>query len=328
MNKRIQGKKTLAVCISIATMLWVTYRMWTFTEWAAFSAFLQQSISGLPEVLVLVFILMLINIGLETRRWQLLASQAVSVSFPQALKQVIKGIQLGLITPARAGDPLGKAACFASKERPRVILLSFAGSFLQNVVIFAFTLLAIALAGQTGDKYLDTISDYYSSIDSSMVIYSFFFLILVIVLLWKIIAGNRVYAIIKKPFKVFRQFSPAIILHIGTLTLIRYLVFSFQFIILLRFFGLPSTASGFIPVFLFYGAITFLPSFGAGEVGIRSAIALFIFGETSVTGPGIVLATMLIWFFNIALPAITPVLTQPVRYSLTNLKSRYNRTPT
>ncbi|MBZ4675527.1 MAG: hypothetical protein JG782_146 [Anaerophaga sp.] len=328
MNKHIRGKKILTTCISIITMVWVTYRMWTFREWPAFSAFLRQNFSGLTEVLVLVFFLMFINLGLETRRWQLLVRQVASVPFSQALKQVIKGIQLGLITPARTGDPLGKAACFASKERPRVILLSFAGSILQNVVIFAFTLYAIALAGQTGDKYLDTISGYYSSIDSSIVIFSIIILILMIVLLWKIIAGNRVYAKITKAFKVFRYFTVADILYVGTLTLIRYLVFSLQFIILLRFFGLPSTALGFIPVFLFYGAITFLPSLGAGDVGIRSAIALFIFGETAVSGPGIVLATMFIWFFNIALPAVTPALIQPVRYSLTHLKSRYYRTPT
>jgi hypothetical protein len=31
-----------------------------------------------------------------------------------------------------------------------------------------------------------------------------------------------------------------------------------------------------------------------------------IFGSTAVAGPGIVMASLLLWFFNLALPALLP----------------------
>jgi hypothetical protein len=86
---------------------------------------------------------------------------------------------------------------------------------------------------------------------------------------------------------------------------LKYLLFVFQFYILLYFFGV---AIGFnnaiIGIFCAYLVQLLVPSFLLLELGVRGAAAVYFLGAYSTAIPEILLATYLLWTFNIALPAV------------------------
>ncbi|MGQ1890056.1 hypothetical protein ACT29H_06405 [Thermophagus sp. OGC60D27] len=307
MKRSAQGRRLLLVGIALASFSWVVYKMWTFNEWPQFFDCFKQNTAQFFLVLFFVFLLMVVNIGLEIRRWQLLVRPVASIAFWESMQQVIKGLQLGLITPVRSGDPIGKALFFDASMRRDVVLLSLVGSIIQTTVIFCFTLIAFAFAGAPGRRLLSLFRDHFWAVDNYLVYLGVLLLLSGGFISFRILKNK--YGSIIGQLNLLNWFSVLQTIHIGVLTVIRYLVFSLQLLILLRFFEASTATTGFLSVFLFYGAITFFPSMGAGDLGIRSAVALLVFGETAVSGPGIILSTMIVWFINIALPALVPVFT-------------------
>jgi hypothetical protein len=98
---------------------------------------------------------------------------------------------------------------------------------------------------------------------------------------------------------------------------LRYLIFIVQFHLLLRVFGLNLLFyDTFMVLSIIYLIMVGLPVSGLAEAGIRGSVALFVFSlylnEKISAFPGselsIVSATLLLWFFNLALPGITGAL--------------------
>jgi hypothetical protein len=309
MKFRSRAINRILTIISITALIWVSYKMWSFNEWKSFTLYLKHHSLQIPGLLFLQIILLTINLSLETYKWQLLVRPVSCISFRHAFIQVIKGIQLGMVTPARAGDPIGKSIFFKPQERARVIILSFTGSIIQNIVILLTTIWAIFSGGKSISDFMTAFSNYYSGTNIA-----WFLIIGVTVLLasWLLIKRfaitKSLLRHISSQLRVLKGSKTTILLKIGSLTALRYFVFTSQFLILLRFFGMTDTETGLSSIFLFYGAISFLPSAGAGDLGIRTTVALLVFGQTVASGPAIVMASLLLWFFNLGIPALLPVL--------------------
>jgi hypothetical protein len=293
----------------MTALIWVSYKLWSFNEWESFTLYLRQHSLQIPGLLSLQIVLLTINLGLETHKWQLLVRPVACISFRQAFFQVIKGIQLGMVTPARAGDPIGKSIFFKPQERAKVIILSFTGSIIQNIVILLTTIWAIFSAGKYTPDLVTAFSNYYSGTNMAWVLIIGTAVLLVSWLLIKQFSITKsLLRHLSSQLKVLKESKTTTLLKIGSLTALRYFVFSVQFLILLRFFGITDMQTGLSFIFLFYGAISFLPSAGAGDLGIRTTVALLVFGHTAVSEPAIVMASLLLWFFNLGIPSILPVL--------------------
>jgi hypothetical protein len=97
----------------------------------------------------------------------------------------------------------------------------------------------------------------------------------------------------------------------------RYLVFSFQFYLLLRLFGviipLP-VCLGLIALIYFIMAV--VPTITLAEIGIRGSVALYVFdlyfASSGGTAPSLQLsifaASTLLWIINVGFPALTGTL--------------------
>lgn len=298
----------ILIAISITSFIWVIYKLWTFAEWDHFILHLKNHQAQIPNLLFFQVVLLTLNIGIEARKWQLLATPVSSISFLQSLKHVIKGIQLGLITPARTGEPIGKSVFFKSSDKPKIVLLSLAGSTIQNFVILLSTIVAYLWIESGKEEFLLLFTKQLST--PTLLWFVPLMLpgiILFILISKKFSYPRRIIHYFSTHSQIIKQVKTSLIINVGILTIMRYMVFCLQFLLLLQFFGLTGSANGLFPVFLFYGAITFLPSTGAGDLGIRATVALLIFGQTAVSGPGIVIASMLLWFFNLGLPALIPI---------------------
>lgn len=301
----IPKKNILMILISLISSSWVVYKLYQFKGWPEFKAFFSQNASNLSWTLFLITFLMFLNVSIESIKWRLLASPAEKISLKQSFIQVIKGIQWGLITPARSGEPLGKALFYKSNKRTGIIFLSLLGSFIQNGVIFIFTIISILLAGSSTEQLLNFIFERFMAIDKAAITALFLLIIFLgIVIIWFLRHRQKTFIDL---LHSFGYFSALQLIQIIFLTLIRYLLFCFQLLIILHLFEPSITTSELFSVFLFYGVLTFVPSWGSGDLGIRSAIALLIFGESVISGPAIIFSTMLIWIINIALPALIPL---------------------
>ncbi|WP_291858911.1 hypothetical protein [Marinilabilia sp.] len=297
----------ILMLISAVALVWVGYKLWSFAEWGAFLDYLKTNQQQLPALLMLQFSLMGLNLALETRKWQILARPVRFISFREAFVQVLKGIQLGMVTPARTGDPIGKSVFYPSGEKSKIIVLSLIGSIIQNFVILFAAIWALLWTTHSAGDYLTLL---VNSTASSSLLLPLTVISGLILALWLILKRMRYFTVflslVKTRLDMIKQTKKSAILHVLLLTTIRYSVFSFQFLILLHFFGLNDIRNGLYAIFIFYGALSFIPSAGAGDLSIRATLAIMIFGSTAVAEPGIVMSSLVLWFFNLALPALMP----------------------
>lgn len=96
-----------------------------------------------------------------------------------------------------------------------------------------------------------------------------------------------------------------ILLRVLGWSLLRYVVFVIQYILLLQSFDVVTgwvTAWWLISVL--YLCLAIVPTIALAELGIRGALALSLFGLVSADALGILTASFSIWLINLVLPAI------------------------
>jgi len=300
--------RQILVMLSAVALIWVGYKLWSFGEWNTFLDYLHTNRHHLPALLSVQFLLMSLNLALETRKWQILVRPVQSIRLKEAFIQVVKGIQLGMMTPARTGDSIGKAIFYPSGEKTKVIVLSLMGSIIQNLVILLATVWALVWTA----RYDDGPGSLFINAASRSTTLSTILLVLIIGLtFWLIIRKTGFFRkfldLAKDRLFILKQTRWNTLAHIFLLTAVRYSVFSLQFLILLNFFGLTDIRGGLYAIFIFYGALSFLPSAGAGDLSIRATLAIIILGSTNIAEPGIVMSSLALWFFNLAIPSLIPV---------------------
>ncbi len=253
-------------------------------------------------ILIFVLLLMPINWMLETVKWQLLCKNTIKLSFSQALKSVLAGLNTGYISPNRIGDFVGRILFFPSGKRVPGVFLSFLNSISQNIVLTVLGIVA-AFIYFSQHPFLPSINSYFAAVGAG--------LLLVVVLYF---AFPGVFSKLKKEnwsekFKSaiqgFSSFSSGELVSILGVSLVRYLVFCFQFYLMLCFFGIEiSWLEAAITIPTMYLLITFTPSFAAAEPAIRGSIAVLIFSVYSQNEVEIILTGILIWIINFVIPMI------------------------
>jgi len=89
------------------------------------------------------------------------------------------------------------------------------------------------------------------------------------------------------------------------ISLLRYLVFCFQFFLMLRFFGVQLELwQALIAIPANYLFVTFTPSVAFSEAAVRSSYAVLFIGAFSGQVVGIALAGMCIWMVNFVFPML------------------------
>jgi hypothetical protein len=89
----------------------------------------------------------------------------------------------------------------------------------------------------------------------------------------------------------------------------RYFVFTTQFFILLQLFDVSiAYTDAFILIATMLFVISVIPTIAITEIGVRSSVALFLFGLVSSNTIGILSATFLLWVINLLLPSLIGVI--------------------
>ncbi len=302
--------KSIIIVVSIAFLVDQLFVKQDFIElWTSFLLIVESD--GVWFLLLLTLMAMPLNWTLEALKWKLLLADTEKISLATALKAVLSGTTISAVSPNRTGDYLARVFVLNKTGFWQGVLITLIGSYAQNIVTLFFG--GIALFGLFAPLMVD--ADIIEANTIEILKYIHFIILAIAILLYFRI--SLVSSLVPKKWrkvnrfvKVFTQFKfnkLSIALLISTL---RYLVYSFQFYIIIK-------AVGYTELGVFHGLAiissifllnTMRPSIALLEIGIRGSIAIFVFslyyGEGMFQQNAVFAASSLIWIINIVLPAI------------------------
>lgn len=259
----------------------------------------------------LVILLTFINWGLEAKKWQVLMKDLEPLHYLTALKGVLSGVALSLNTPNRIGEYGGRVLYVKEGNRIRSVSLSIAGSICQltiTVLMGCGGLLFLLNIPHTIDTAVMGLSFFWIKV---LLLSSAFAAIILLLFLfqlsWIIKWLERIPIISRrvKYLNALEEFTPKLLLRLLFLSFLRYLVFVFQYILLLRLFNTGvGWQQGFWLITVLYLVMAIVPSFAIADLGIRGNFSIELLSLYSVNSVGIIGTTFGIWFINLFIPAL------------------------
>jgi uncharacterized membrane protein YbhN (UPF0104 family) len=308
-------KIILNYTFGIGLFAWFSYSIYYQLR---YKSDLQGSIRQLKESIVvhwpailIVLAMMLINWGIEARKWQILVSPLEKMSFRKAFYAVLSGVSFSVNTPNRIGEYGGRILYLRNTNRIRAITVTIVGSFGQFITTLLFGIggLIYYMLHFEPVSAVKILTPYFwekavlcSVLILTAIVITLYFRLHVIVGLFSRIKWLRR---LRKYVLIIHEFSNLILLKILLLSIVRYLVFSAQYLILLKTMGVEITWwQGFMIIFLIYLVMALLPTIAIAELGIRGEVGLYFLGLISTNKIGIIAGTIGIWLINLIIPAI------------------------
>jgi uncharacterized membrane protein YbhN (UPF0104 family) len=266
----------------------------------------------------LIFLLMLINWGIETVKWRLLIEKIEKISFFRAFKAVMTGVSVSIFTPNRTGDYLGRVFILEKANHVEGILITLIGSFAQLAVTISVGLFCFI---SFLDQYLNLSYQVHNYLLIGLIFLVPCFVFVFILLFFKIgVISDFIVRLFPLKWDRFKEYSRIFaryrnneLLSALLLSLSRYVIFSTQFYILLRIFGVElPLGQGLILIPVIYLVMTMVPSIALIDLGIRGSVSIFIIGlyfKKSGFIPGdtelaILTSSTVLWLVNLIIPAI------------------------
>lgn len=304
-NKSI--KIIFKTSIGIILFLWMAYALYNqirrqedlqnvlhqmLTEW---------DIMRISEVLV-VIVLMIVNWTIEAQKWRFLLKGTENFSLWTSLQSVLTGLAVSVITPNRIGEYMGRILYLRNVHKLQGITVTIVGSFAQLIVTGFLGLVGLLfyMNQVTPDTWL------YVLLTASILLCAglgyFYFNLPALV---DRIASIPFLRKIRFYLMVVQRFHWQQLIRILGMSLLRYFVYTLQFILLLKILYVDA---GWLQLvctsWLIFWAMAIVPTIAIAEVGIRGETALYFLAPFSTNHMGIVLATVLLWLINLIIPAL------------------------
>lgn len=258
----------------------------------------------------LVIILSFLNWGLEAKKWQILMKNLQPLNYWIALKGVLSGVTFSLNTPNRIGEYGGRVLYVNEGNRLKSVSLSIAGSICQLTitVLMGCGGLIFLLNTEEGSGIIMGLSFFwlktllFLSIVATLILLLFLFRLSWIIKLFEKIPGLSKYI---QYISVLDEFTPKLLLRLLFLSLLRYLVFVIQYILLLHVLQVEvGWQQGFWLITILYLVMAIVPSFAIADLGIRGKFSTELLSLYSANIIGILGTTFGIWFINLFIPAL------------------------
>lgn len=259
--------------------------------------------------LALVLLLMLMNWGLEARKWQVALGQTQKISFGRSLKAIFSGTTLAFFTPNRMGEYLGRILYIEPGRRLQAVSLTIVCSLAQ--------LLVTLLAGIPGVIIMKSflIRQHGAGAEAGMnlllvltgvstLLLTLFYCRLPWLGNW--LAGTSFLRRYAAFMRVLTRFNAVKLVHILSLSALRYLVFVVQYYLLFRIFevhiGWWQVLGAVSVIFL---VLAIVPTIAViTELGVRwkASIELVQFFSNNLVG--ILAVSLAVWIINLVIPAL------------------------
>ena len=311
----------LARVLFVAVSLWFIYRQ-VFAQ-DHFKEFMLRFGSHMQDpkfslLLIIVALLMPVNWGIESLKWKLLIGYIENVSCSQAFKSVLTGITLSIFTPNRIGEFFGRAFTLKKSDPLKGALLTLTGSISQLLVTLLTGFIAVAFYLP---QYVGLPEPWHRWLHVGLIFFmTLFGSVLVLGYIKAPFITRHLESFIRPSWGKIKYYLNAIdnierktLINVLLLSALRYMVFSFQFYLLLHAFGLdiPYPAA-ILLIAMTYFVMAAIPTIALADLGIRGSVSIFFIGEYFIlsqnAAPEILAASTLIWAINLALPALLGML--------------------
>lgn len=252
-------------------------------------------------LLLLLLGLMPLNWFLETLHWRSVLRPVYRPSTGTALRAVLSALSISLCMPNRVGESLGRLRAIPEGYRGEAFAAGLCATAGRWLILFCGGLLALVFGSLPWRLPL-------VSLFLIPLIFGAYLLLPRSLLALSKRAPLRFLGLRALPEELATYYSPARLLGLLPFALLRYLVYSLQYLLILYLLAYQgSLAYTLSAVALLFFIQTGLPvPLGLG-LPLRGQLALFLFfleSEGNATGQSLVLlATFVLWFLNLAVPA-------------------------
>ena len=249
------------------------------------------------KTVVLLMILSGINWFFEIKKWQLLVSKVHDVSIKLATQQSLSALTVSIITPNKIGDYGAKALFFPNYLRGKILFLNAIGNFWQMTATVIFGVIGLVFLMNRFNFNPFNFQPWHLAI--LFVIIALF--VLIVRFKNRRFEGISITQIIK--FTQTLTFKSHLI--IAMLSVLRYLVFSFQMFWLMGLCGAQlSYFDAMTGISAMYVLASIIPMFQIFDAAVKGGIAMVIFGFFNVPAIAALSAITCMWLLNTVLPAL------------------------
>ncbi|WCO01344.1 lysylphosphatidylglycerol synthase domain-containing protein [Psychroserpens ponticola] len=267
-------------------------------DFHVFLQFLKENNIFSTKTTLFLLFLTLFNWFLEILKWKILVTTIEKISFKNALEQSLGSLTASLFTPNRIGEYGAKAIYYPSGKRKKIVLLNFLGNMMQMSTTIIFGSIGLYLLNS---KY---------ELDINYLKVSRFLVVIIVIALFTAFGlkqnNFKIKGVsIERLIAFFKSISAKTKILGLVLSIVRYLVFSFQFYYLLTIFGVNvSYYNAMIVITSMYVLASVIPSVFIFDVVIKSSVAVYLFTIVGVNDFTTLCIITLMWLLNFVLPSL------------------------
>lgn len=251
--------------------------------------------------------LMPVNVGLEAYRWwRLVRRLAPEVPYRQALVAVVGSYPLGLLTPGRVGDYVGRALYVRELAPGPSAALTFGERMATLAACLVGGLVALGpyLRTHAPPSPLWPTLTFATALGTGALLA----LLLFPDLARRVISTLVPIPAVRRALAAFGAIPRDEAATLVGLSGVRYLVFSAQFVCLVQAFAPGASWRGAaLAVALTFYAKSAVPQVTLGDLGVRESASVFFLGAYGVGAAAALNASLAVFAVNLLLPALLGV---------------------
>lgn len=258
---------------------------------------------------LLAFLLMFVNWGLEAFKWQLILKESHEISFFKSMKAVFSGNSTAIFTPNRLGAFIGRILHLPENLKTEGTITTWIGNAAQLIATLIFGSIGTYLYWRNASYQWNFDVDvsilkntlFYFSISVTIIALIGYFLSEKFITWFSKISYFK--NLLVKLEKV-SSFSKVKLVHYLFLSILRYIVFVFQFYFLFHAFNAHlNVADVFVYVGVLYIVIAFMPTM-FGKFGVRESVLLILLSHLPFSDLQIISTSFTLWLINTIFPAL------------------------
>ena len=255
-----------------------------------------------------VFLLMIVNWGIEAFKWKISVQRIQQVSYFTAFKAILSGTSFSVTTPNRVGEYLGRVLYMNDGNRLKAISLTIAGSMSQLIITLFMGLLGFIILRKPIENGHILSGTWIQVMEYGVLFALLTLTVIYLRLSWIIKWIDRLPRIRKYAWllKGLEDFNATLMLQILSLSALRFLVFLIQYYLLFRLYNVDvSWWQGLWAVSVAFLIMAVIPTIALfTDLSLRGQVSLKLIGLFSGNNLGIGLTSVSIWFINLIIPAL------------------------
>lgn len=285
--------------VKILIFVCVLYFFYLQVRKIDFNSIKEVQISSLAA-LFMAICLVFANQYLEFLKWNnTLKTLEIKTDLKAKIASYMSGNLTGFLTPNLIGNFIGRLFYFERRNRISLTFLTLISNAAQFVASMLFGLIGILILGLPKDFY------EINLIFLCIIIFLFGGILIIgyfaLFNISKFIFNRK-----KWMFRILNEVKqkPVYLLKQFFFSLLRHLVFSFQYFLLLLAFGLQVDLETLFYIWQIYFWSTLIPSLWFGKLFIRESVALWILSQITPQTEIVLLSSVTLWFINQGFPAL------------------------